>query len=201
MNKKLDQQYWADRYQNGETGWDAGKITSPLKSYFDQLNHKEIRILIPGAGNAHEAEYLIHHNFSNVTVCDLALAPLMALQQRCPAMKAEHLLQGDFFEIKDREFDLIVEQTFFCAIAPALRKNYFTKMLELLVPGGRLAGLLFNDVLNSDFPPFGGTKEEYLTYIPEGFHILTFETCTNSIAPRQGRELFIELQKNDHEPA
>ena len=195
MNKKLDQQYWADRYKNGETGWDAGKITTPLKQYFERLTDKHLNILIPGAGNAHEAEYLIQQGFTNVTVCDLALPPLQDLKKRCPSMKEENLIHGDFFELNNRSFDLVVEQTFFCAIDPALRKNYFLKMLELLVPGGRLAGLLFNDVLNTEFPPFGGSKDEYLRYIPEGFEILNFDICTNSIAPRQGRELFIELQK------
>jgi len=195
VNKKLDQQYWADRYKNGETGWDAGKITTPLKHYFEGLTDKNLKILIPGAGNAHEAEYLIQQGFTNVTVCDLALPPLQDLKKRCPSMKEENLIHGDFFALNNRNFDLIVEQTFFCAIDPLLRKNYFIKMLELLVPGGRLAGLLFNDVLNTEFPPFGGSKDEYLRYIPEGFEILNFDICTNSIAPRQGRELFIELQK------
>ena len=25
--------YWEERYQKGETGWDAGKITTPIKEY------------------------------------------------------------------------------------------------------------------------------------------------------------------------
>ncbi len=201
MNKKLDQQYWSDRYKNGETGWDAGKITTPLKLYFDRIPQKDLQILIPGAGNAHEAEYLINKGFTNVSVCDLAAEPLADLKKRCPSMKEEQLIQGDFFELKEQRYDLIVEQTFFCAIDPKLRKNYFLKMLALLKPGGKLAGLLFNDVLNTDFPPFGGNKEEYLNYIPSEFSVLQFEPCADSIAPRQGRELFIELQKKGDESA
>lgn len=201
MNKKLDQQYWTDRYKNGETGWDAGKITKPLQLYFDGLTTKDLRILIPGAGNAHEAEYLINKGFTNVTICDLALAPLQDLKRRCPSLKEEHLIQGDFFKIQHLHFDLIIEQTFFCAIDPALRKKYFEKMRDLLVPAGKLVGLLFNDVLNTDFPPFGGSKEEYLTYIPDDLEVLNFDICPDSIAPRQGRELFIVLQKKQHESA
>jgi methyl halide transferase len=73
--------------------------------------------------------------------------------ERCPAIREEHLLQADFFELNTGkgkhlpEFDLIVEQTFFCAIDPSLRKNYFKKVHQLLKPGGKLVGLLFNDPL------------------------------------------------------
>lgn len=61
------------------------------------------------------------------------------------------------FSLKD-SFDLIIEQTFFCALDPKLRPEYAVKMAELLKPGGRLVGVLFNDTLNNDKPPFGGTK-------------------------------------------
>ena len=38
--------YWEERYQKGETGWDAGKITTPIKEYIDQLTNKNLKILI-----------------------------------------------------------------------------------------------------------------------------------------------------------
>ena len=49
--------YWEERYQKGETGWDAGKITTPIKEYIDQLTNKNLKILIPGAGNGYEFDY------------------------------------------------------------------------------------------------------------------------------------------------
>jgi len=55
--------YWENRYQNQQTGWDIGEISSPLKAYIDQLEDKSIKILIPGAGNAYEAEYLFLNGF------------------------------------------------------------------------------------------------------------------------------------------
>ena len=38
--------YWEKRYQKGETGWDAGQITTPIKEYIDQLTNKNLKILI-----------------------------------------------------------------------------------------------------------------------------------------------------------
>jgi thiopurine S-methyltransferase len=64
-----------------------------------------------------------------------------------------------------------------------------------LKPGGKLVGLLFNDKLNTDKPPFGGNKEEYTWYFEKYFDLKTFESCHNSIKPRAGRELFIKFSK------
>ena len=56
---------WEKRYRESETGWDLGSISTPLKEYFDQLEDKEIKVLIPGCGNAHEASYLHELGFKN----------------------------------------------------------------------------------------------------------------------------------------
>ncbi len=194
MTQPLSPKYWNDRYLTNDFGWDSGSITTPIKTYFDQLSNKDSFILIPGAGNAYEAEYLVNKGFTNVFVCDIAPEPLNNLKKRCPAFKEENLFLVDFFELNTQSYDLIIEQTFFCALDPSLRKKYVEKMSALLKPGGKLVGVLFDDVLNKDKPPFGGNKEEYLSYIdPALFKIKVLEPCYNSIKPRQGRELFINL--------
>jgi thiopurine S-methyltransferase len=191
---ELNKDFWTTRYRENETGWDVGEITQPLKDYFDQLKNKEISILIPGAGNAHEAEYLFNNGFTNVVVMDISEEPLLNIQKRIPDFPKKHLVLGDFFE-HTNTYDLIVEQTFFCALNPSLRKAYAKKMHETLNPNGKLVGLLFNDVLNTDKPPFGGNKEEYVSYFEPYFTFNVFDTCYNSIKPREGRELFVIFEK------
>ena len=61
MSEHLSEEFWSQRYQEGKTGWDLGAASPPLVEYFDQLENKDLSILIPGCGNAHEAEYL-HKN-------------------------------------------------------------------------------------------------------------------------------------------
>ena len=51
----LDSNSWNQRYISKNTGWDIGFVSTPIKDYIDQINNKNIRILIPGCGNAHEA--------------------------------------------------------------------------------------------------------------------------------------------------
>ena len=68
-------------------------------------------------------------------------------------------------------------------------------MHQLLMPDGKLVGLLFNIPLNNDNPPFGGNKEEYLSLFEERFKIEKMEIAYNSIPQRAENELFFKLQK------
>lgn len=188
------QSYWENRYKNGQTGWDMQKVSPPLKTYVDQLNDKTLKILIPGAGNAHEAEYLYQKGFKNSFVADIAKTPLKNLKTRIPEFPQDQLLHTDFFDIEDT-FDLIIEQTFFCALPPQLRPKYAKKMHELLKPNAKLVGLLFNFPLTDDGPPFGGSMAEYKNYFKELFDLEILEPCYNSYPKRQGNELFFKFLK------
>lgn len=139
----LEEEYWTERYNSKQTGWDIGYVSTPIKEYIDQLEDKNLRILIPGGGNSYEAEFLFDQGFQNVFVVDISKVPLNNLLQRKPDFPKNQLLHQDFFKLNDC-FDLIIEQTFFCALNPNLRKNYADKVYELLQTGGRMAGLLFN---------------------------------------------------------
>lgn len=190
----LDSAYWSNRYKDKQTGWDIGTISPPLKSYFNQLTDLKAKILIPGAGNAYEAEYLHKNGFENVFLIDIAKDPLDNFKKRCPTFPTTNILFGDFFEL-NMKFDLIIEQTFFCALNPNLRSDYAAKMFELLKETGKLVGLLFDDPLFTDHPPFGGNKTEYLTYFEPIFSKVSIEKCYNSLPPRANRELFIIIAR------
>ncbi|MCP4441816.1 MAG: methyltransferase domain-containing protein [Aureispira sp.] len=185
--------FWSQRYVDGTTGWDAGEATTPIKEFVDQLEDKTAKILIPGCGNAHEAAYLHQQGFANVYVCDWAQEPLDNLKKRVPTFPSEHLLCANFFELEEKDFDYIIEQTFFCALPPAMRPQYAEKMRELLSENGKLVGLLFSFELTEKGPPFGGSVEEYQSHFSKHFGTINLEECKNSIKPRLGNELFIEI--------
>ncbi len=193
MKSEEEKKYWSQRYQEKRTGWDIGSPSIPLQSYFEQLEDKNLKILIPGAGNAYEAEYLFKKGYEQVHVLDIALEPLVKLQQRIPNFPESHIIQANFFE-HSGAYDLIIEQTFFCSFPPlpATRQLYAEKMHELLKNNGKLVGLWFNMPLTGDMVkrPFGGTMEEYLGYLAPYFEMKIFEDCYNSIPSRQGQELF-----------
>ena len=188
----LTSEYWNDRYINDNTGWDIGHISTPLKAYFDQFEHKSAKILIPGAGNSHEAIYLWEKGFKNIYILDWAQLPLANIRKNIDIPK-EQTIEVNFFDFEG-SFDLIIEQTFFCAIDPSLRDDYVKQCSNLLNDNGKLVGLLF-DELREDGPPFGGTKSEYEKLFSPKFEIQTLERAYNSIEPRKDRELFMILKK------
>ncbi len=190
----LDANFWNNRYLEGSHRWDLGAVSPPLKSLADSLTDKNIKILIPGGGNSHEAEYLFSKGFKNVYVVDLAEEPLKNIKNRIPAYPDQQLIHGNFFDV-NLTFDLVIEQTFFCAIAPSLREKYVLKMHEILKPGGFVKGVMFDAVLNTEHPPFGGNVQEYTALFSDLFYVHKMESCYNSHETRKGRELFVAFEK------
>ena len=95
---QLNKAYWNFRYDQQRTGWDTGSITTPLKEYFDQLTDRDLRILIPGAGNAYEAEYLISKGFKNVDVLDISDRAISLFKSRVPDFPNDHIYNENFFD-------------------------------------------------------------------------------------------------------
>ena len=68
MPVNLDANFWDQKYLNDDTPWNIRKASPPLTDYIDQLKDKTINILIPGAGHAHEVNYLLEKGFKNITI-------------------------------------------------------------------------------------------------------------------------------------
>jgi len=187
--------YWNDLYETRQTNWDIGYVSTPLKEYFDQLTRKDLAILIPGCGNSYEAAYLLQQGFTNITVVDISSLLTQKLAEKFQQYTPHPLtiINSDFFDLKG-QYDLMVEQTFFCALPPDRREDYVKQAYNLLKPGGKLAGVLFNRSFEGG-PPFGGSTEEYRPLFEKQFTIRTLAPCYNSIKPRAGAEVFLLAQK------
>lgn len=192
----LDENYWSHRYLSGKTGWNIGYASYPLAQYLDQIGIKDVEILIPGGGNGYEAAYAYQNGFQNVHLLDFSKVAIKNFQEKFPDFPSDHIHLEDFFS-HSKQYDLVLEQTFFCALNPNMRKNYVEKMLQLLKPGGKIAGVLFNREFEKEGPPFGGTLEEYLALFSGKFEEVSITPCYNSIPERQGSEYFISLKKSD----
>lgn len=189
----LDAAYWENRYQDNKTGWDIGVVSPAIKNWLDKQENKAMQILVPGAGNAHEVEYAHKTGFKNVYLLDFAQTAVANFKERCPSFPETNILCGNFFEI-EKTFDVIIEQTFFCALNPELRQDYVKKCNELLNPSGKIIGLMFNFPLTHEGPPFGGDKEHYIDLFATTFKT-SINPCHTSIKPREGREFWVEFSK------
>jgi SAM-dependent methyltransferase len=192
--KELDQEFWDSKYREKSFGWDLGEVSPPLKEYFNQLNDKNIAILIPGCGNSYETQYLLEKGFTNITLIDISPTLTDELRKKFNNNKSVNIVCKDFFE-HNGQYDLVVEQTFFCAINPTLREKYCIKTKQLLSKNGKLAGLLFDVVFEKPGPPFGGSKEEYTQLFSKHFNLKTLESCYNSFFKRANTELFFIATK------
>lgn len=191
---KTSREYWDQRWKDGQTGWDMGFASPPIRAYMDQYSNKMARILIPGCGQAHEADYLLAHGFGQITLVDISMEATAILNTRYRGKSGIRILQEDFFEHQG-DYDLILEQTFFCALPRGLRTSYAEKMNQLLAEGGKLVGLLFDRDFEGDHPPFGGSADEYKAIFAPWFTMNILAPCYNSIPSRFGTELFIQFQK------
>ena len=185
----MDQEYWDFRWKNKQTGWDLGRPSPPIIEYFTQVPNKNLSILIPGCGNAYEAEELSNMGFKRITLLDISSKAVENIKSRFTDNPNVAIHHQDYFH-HDVQYDVIVEQTFFCALPRNKRLDYIKKTSELLKPNGKVIGLLFNKEFDSEDPPFGGTLQEYHKLFSKEFDIKRLETCYNSITPRLSWELF-----------
>jgi len=191
---KINKEYWENLYKNKTLGWDIGNISPPLKEYFNQLTNKDIKILVPGAGNGYEASFLIDKGFTNTYYLDYSEGAINNFKKLNPNFPKENIIKEDFFKHSEK-YDLIIELAFFTSIEPENRDTLAKKMHNLLNIGGKYVGLFFNHEFKLNKPPYGAMKETYLELIKDLFAIKTMEIAYNSIKPRKGRELFFIFEK------
>ena len=193
--RPLNAQYWDNQWKANTKGWDLGMPAPPLVSFMDTTENKNTKVLIPGCGSAYEAEYLINKGFTDVTLIDISETASCQLKEKFSKNPQIKVVCDDFFNHNEK-YDIIIEQTFFCALPPTLRQRYLWKMHNLLNENGILAGLLFNRSFEVS-PPFGGNRKEYEKLFQTAFHIDHLSTANNSVSPRANSELFFSFVKNN----
>jgi SAM-dependent methyltransferase len=181
--------YWNNRFDTLNTPWDMGAPSPALINYFKTINNKNLRVLIPGCGAAHEAEWLIEAGFTDISLVDISS---VACEQLINRFKNKCKIYNENFFEHHGTYDLIVEQTFFCALPIDFRNQYLINMSRILVPTGVLAGLLFNKIFDNAGPPFGATLDKYIDLFKPYFSQVNFTNCSLSIPPRAGTELWFE---------
>jgi len=137
---------WEGRYQADDAPWDLGAAPPHLDDLVASLALRPLDVLIPGGGRGHDAVPWARAGH-RVTVLDVA--PTAIAQGR--VVLAAHGVEvecvvGDLFDLPAglvNAFDVVWEQTCFCAIDPAQRVAYVEAMAAALRPCGRLHGVLW----------------------------------------------------------
>jgi SAM-dependent methyltransferase len=185
---------WAARYADGDTPWDKGAAHPELERRIElgQLSPTGAgRALVPGCGRGHDAAALAEAGWS-VTALDVVDALLPACRAAIEAAGGEVVI-ADALAYGDGEparFELFFEHTFLCAIHPSERPQWAALVERSLVPGGRLAHVVFPADKPSDQggPPHGTHPEQVRALLGEAFEEQLLEP-----AERRARDTWEEL--------
>jgi SAM-dependent methyltransferase len=158
---------WAERYREGETPWDLGgahpELVARIAAGGSAITPPASggKALVPGCGRGWDALALAQAGWE-VTALDIVpdLGPLVS-SRLSPYGSTFHC--GDFLNFQDcdskvkRQYDLIFDHTFFCALPPEQRAEFGLAAARLLKPGATLFSLVFpigrDPALGG--PPFG----------------------------------------------
>ena len=121
--KRMD---WEELYQKGETRWEKGAPSLPLKEY---LARHELRGrgLVPGCGRGHEVALAVEHGL-DATGLDIAPTAMKEARMRYPHL-AERFVLGSVFDPPAEmrgSFDVVLEHTCMSALPPKLRDGLST---------------------------------------------------------------------------
>ena len=188
---------WQRHYDENELGWDLGQVAPPFVSLFENNTIVPSKTLVPGCGRGHEVVFLAENGF-DVTAIDYSTGAVnylnSVIQERQLNSRVLHL---DFFELDsthDGLYDLLIEQTFFCAISPHQRPLYVETVARSLKKGGMIVGLFYNTGREGG-PPFNTTREDIINHFSDFFEIKKLDHAKNSAEQRKEKEWLAILVK------
>ena len=158
MNEKRKTRlgFWNAKYTGSHTPWDLGEVSEAALKLVESHFPPEGRVLVPGCGRGYEALWLERLGY-RVTAVDFADEPIRFLREEAGRLGLRpEILQEDIFLLPTRlnsAFDVILEQTCFCAIDPTLYDEYERMAHRLLKAGGSLLGV-FMEVEGIEGPPY-----------------------------------------------
>lgn len=196
LNDANRPEWWSELYAKDEARWDLNAPSPALAAFVPQLKLYRSRILLVGAGRAHDAAWLAEQGHI-VTAVDFSAEAVSRAQAKYPGVANLRFVQADAFRLPsemDRQFDVVFEHTFYCAVSPERRGDVVRAWRRALVDGGHLIGVFF--VFDKPYgPPFGGSEWELRSRFNENFRPLYWNRMRNSVPRRLGNELFVFAEK------
>ncbi|MGF6791954.1 methyltransferase domain-containing protein [Paraburkholderia sp. 35.1] len=184
-------EFWDERFERHFTPWDQAGVPSAFRAFAER--HRDVAVLIPGCGSAHEAVWLARQG-NPVRAIDFSPAAVAAAREQLGA-HASLVEQADFFTYAPPFAPAwIYERAFFCALPPARRADYAQRMAKLLPAGGLLAGIFFIGATPKG-PPFGVERGELDALLTPHFELVEDEAVDDSITVFAGRERWLTWRR------
>lgn len=185
--------FWNQSYKKEiSPNWDLNEPAEAFKDMLQRLKFPKSRILVLGCGAGHDAAFFAKVGHV-VTAVDFSLEAIELAKSKYGHISNLSFECMDVFNLPQDwnfSFDVIIEHTLFCAIAPEQRKNLVTVWKRLLHEEGQLMSVLFTMFKRSG-PPYGATEMEIRSLLQPHFQFLFWGRLRNSIPSRLGKELFV----------
>lgn len=188
--------WWTHVYREEITpGWDLKAPHPAFTDTFPRMKQPKSRIMVLGAGECHDAAYFaqIGHLVTAVDFSEEAIARAKSHYGNFPI----NFMQASAFQLPqnyDKNVDLMIEHTFYCAIPPEKRHQLVQTWNRCLNHGGLLMGVFFVTEKRVG-PPFGASEWEIRERLKKDYKILFWGRWRQSPGRRQGRELFVLATK------
>lgn len=157
-----DLDFWQQRFVAGTTPWDRGAPGPQLRRWLDEaLIAPGQRVAVPGCGSGHDVAMLATAGVK-VTGIDYAPAALdLARAHLARTGTTAELIQADVTQWSpETPFDVVYEQTCWCALHPDRWHAYTQQLHRWIRPGGHLLLMLMQCLRPSaaegriDGPPY-----------------------------------------------
>ncbi len=198
-NSSVEQSgFWQEIFCRDEPPpFDLGQSHSLLPKVLAQLKITKQRVMVLGAGAAHDAAHFAEQGHL-VTAVDFCPEAISRAKSKYGHLKNLRFIQQDLFSLGEEHFgqyDLIFEHTCYCAISPERRNELVQLWLKILTEDGYLLGIFFAfDQLAG--PPFGGSEWELRQRLKKNFQFLYWTRWRQSIPRRIGKEVVIYARRH-----
>lgn len=138
----LNPNFWQERFETGQTGWDRGAASPQLRHWLDNGILRPCRIAVPGCGRGWEVAELAQRGFT-VTGLDYTEAAVREARSNLHRLDVSaDIIQADVLSYTPNQpFDAVYEQTCLCAIDPDHWIQYADQLARWIRPGGHLYAL------------------------------------------------------------
>ena len=191
---------WQRHYEENDLGWDLGQVAPPFVKLWQEEKLPLGKVLVPGCGRGHEVVFLAENGF-DVTAIDFSSGAVTYLKNALKKRNLEgRILHQDFFSLDESHegvYDLVLEQTFFCAISPKQRRDYVLNVSRILKPGGILVGLFYHTDEQGG-PPYNTTREDIEMHFSKNFEIQELDKTSLSTEQRKDKEWLGILKKPEN---
>ena len=191
---------WQRHYEEKDLGWDLGQVAPPFVKLWQEEKLPLGKVLVPGCGRGHEVVFLAENGF-DVTAIDFSSGAVTYLKNALKKRNLEgRILHQDFFSLDESHegvYDLVLEQTFFCAISPKQRRDYVLNVSRILKPGGILVGLFYHTDEQGG-PPYNTTREDIEMHFSKKFEIQELDKTSLSTEQRKDKEWLGILKKPEN---